>query len=286
MAAVWRLPVVFFCENNQAEDIPLLPQSTSPEQHPPAVRRAPPCAWRAAGGSVHRHHGRHGVGRDGQGAASRTGLRGRAANGPQASLAQKHGRQWLEERWARGAGSPPCELSAGVVEGPRPASLVVVHSPLSTSPLRPPSPPFCCSWLCRARYSGSHSLFRRLCVDGSDVARRSRGGRCRTSLPPSHLSAFTGRRPRGGRLLHRRGARGQGAERRRGAHTLRTRRPRSRCGYVAPHNNRPCHDQALTFRHGSHNVGQNLPESTLSDDDREIRRKERLQMRQETSTRD
>ncbi|EOD22873.1 hypothetical protein EMIHUDRAFT_195289 [Emiliania huxleyi CCMP1516] len=36
MAAVWRLPVVFFCENNQAEDIPLLPQSTSPEQHPPA----------------------------------------------------------------------------------------------------------------------------------------------------------------------------------------------------------------------------------------------------------
>ena len=34
MAAVWRLPVVFFCENNQAEDIPLLPQSTSPEQHP------------------------------------------------------------------------------------------------------------------------------------------------------------------------------------------------------------------------------------------------------------
>ena len=70
------------------------------------------------------------------------------------------------------------------------------------------------------------------------------------------------------------------------AHTLRTRRPRSRCGYIAPHNNRSCHDQALTFRHGSHNVGQNLPESTLSDDDREIRRKERLQMRQETSTRD
>jgi len=34
--------------------------------------------------------------------------------------------------------------------------------------------------------------------------------------------------------------------------------------------------EALTFRHGSHNVGQNLPESTLSDDDREIRRKDPL----------
>mmetsp|Transcript_40999 Transcript_40999/g.135849 ORF Transcript_40999/g.135849 Transcript_40999/m.135849 type:complete len:652 (+) Transcript_40999:298-2253(+) len=34
--------------------------------------------------------------------------------------------------------------------------------------------------------------------------------------------------------------------------------------------------EALTFRHGSHNVGQNLPEATLSDDDREIRRKDPL----------
>jgi len=121
-------------------------------------------------------------------------------------------------------------------------------------------------------------------VDGSDVARRPRSGRCHASLLPSHLSAFTGRRPRSGRLLHRRGARGQGAERRRGAHTLRARWPRSP-RLRRSTRNRTCHDQALTFRHGSHNVGQNLPESTLSDDDREIRREERPQIRQETSTR-
>jgi len=102
MAAVWRLPVVFFCENNQvglSTDImdvmasdemgKVLPRAQGYGDALPSDRRL--LLRRSTDGSGQR--------RDGH-----------------------------EER------------------GPRPASLVVVHSPLSTSPLRPPSPPCCCSW--------------------------------------------------------------------------------------------------------------------------------------------